>query len=130
MMIERFKARVGLIRPLLIPFVIYIGLLAFCFNWLEGNPGSPWRVAVALTPMIPGIFIAVGIAQAIQKLDEMERLILLEGMAISFAGTFVLVISMGLMGKAGVEQLNGSYIALFMALLWLIGKLWGHRKYQ
>jgi len=85
---------------------------------------------VALAPVIPGFFIAIGVIRAIQKLDEMERRILLEGIAISFMGTFVLVVSMGLLERASVEQLNGSYIALFMAILWLIGKLWGHRKYQ
>jgi len=97
---------------------------------LDANPNGSWRTAVALIPMIPGIFVAVGIVRALQQLDEMERVILLEGMAISFMATFTLVVSMGLLGSAGVQQLNGSYIALFMAVLWLLGKLWGHRRYQ
>jgi len=129
-MIERLKARWKLVRPLLVPFIFYIGVLTFSFIWLGANPDSSWRILVALAPVIPGFFIAIGVIRAIQKLDEMERRILLEGIAISFMGTFVLVVSMGLLERASVEQLNGSYIALFMAILWLIGKLWGHRKYQ
>ncbi len=35
-----------------------------------------------------------------------------------------------MLGTAGVQQLNGSYIALFMAVVCMIGKLWGHRRYQ
>ena len=129
-MIERLKARWKFVRPLLVPFIIYIGVLTFSFNWLGAYPDSSWQVPVALAPVIPGFFIAIGVIRAIQKLDEMERRILLEGIAISFMGTFVLVVSMGLLERAGVEQLKSSYIALFMAILWLIGKLWGHGKYQ
>ena len=129
-MIERMKGRAKIVRPLLVPFVFYIGALLFSFNWLEAYPDATWRAVVALIPMIPGIFIATGIVRSIQQLDEMERKILLEGMSISFMATFILLISMGLLGAAGVQQLNGSYIALFMVVLWLIGKLWGHRRYQ
>ena len=129
-MIERMKSRLKIIRPLLVPLVFYIGVLVFSFNWLDANPDASWRMVIALIPMIPGIFIAIGIVRSIQQLDEMERVILLEGMAISFMATFALLISMGLLGAAGVQQLNGSFIALFMAVMWMIGKLWGHRRYR
>ncbi len=129
-MFERIKQRAKLIRPLLIPFIFYIGLLAFSIKWLEENPESSWRIAVALLPVIPGILIALGIVRAITQLDELERRILLEGIAFSFAMTFILVLSFGLLDFAGVTMLNGSYIALFMAIFMLIGKLWGNRRYR
>jgi hypothetical protein len=129
-MIERFKARAKLIRPLLLPLVFYIVLLFFSVNWLEAYPLSPWRFMVALLPMIPGVFIALGVVRAILRLDELERKILLEGMAISFTLTLILVLSMGLLGLAGIPQLNGVYIGALMALLWLVGKLWMTRKYE
>ena len=129
-MIERMKSRLKIIRPLFVPLVFYIGVLIFSFNWFDANPVASWRMVIALIPMIPGIFIAIGIVRSIQQLDEMERVILLEGMAISFMATFALLISMGLLGAAGVQQLNGSFIALFMAVMWMIGKLWGHRRYR
>ena len=46
---------------------------------MSDHPDSPWRYEVALTPMIPGIWMAAGVVRAIQKLDELERRILLEG---------------------------------------------------
>ncbi len=68
--------------------------------------------------------------RAILQLDELERRILLEGIAFSFAMTFILVLSFGLLDLAGVTMLKGSYIALFMAIFMLIGKLWGNRRYR
>jgi hypothetical protein len=129
-MIERAKSRVKLIRPLLIPLVLYIGLLVVGLNWLDDHPDSAWRYGVALTPMLPGIWLAVGVVQAIQKLDELDRRILLEGMAMSFMGTLVLVLSLGFLQMAGFPPLNGAYIGFFMVLLWLVAKLLIHRKYE
>jgi len=129
-MIERMKERAKLVRPLLVPLVFYIGFLAFSFGWLEENLTSPWRIVVALLPMFPGVFISLGIGKAIQQVDEMERIILQKGMAFSFAATLLLLITMGLLERAGVEQLGSIYIALFMIIVWLLAKLWGHWRYQ
>jgi hypothetical protein len=129
-MIERAKERFPLIRPLLIPLVFYLGLLAWSLNWLQSHPDSAWRYLVVLAPMLPGIFIALGILRAIRKLDELAQKILLEGLAVSFAFTLVLTLSLGLLGMAGLHQPNTVYISLFMVVVWLAGKLFFSRKYQ
>ena len=41
-----------------------------------------------------------------------------------------LATGMGLLGQAGLPQLNGIYIGLGMVLLWLGGKLWVMRRYR
>ena len=129
-MIERAKARVKLIRPLLIPLILYIGLLFLSMRWVANHPDSPWRYAAALTPMIPGVWIAIGVVRAIQKLDELERMILLEGLAVSFMGTLILVLSLGFLEIAGFPPISGVYIGLFMVVLWLAAKLIIHRTYE
>jgi len=125
---DRIRYRFRLIRPLLVPLILYIGALAFAMQWLAANPDSGWRYAVALAPMLPGVWIALGMVRAIARLDELERRILLEAAAGSFAITLLLMLSMGLLGFAGLAQLNGVYIAGMMAILWLLGKLWGNWK--
>lgn len=129
-MIERAKARAKLVRPLLVPLILYIGFLAISMNWLDTHPKSPWRYAVALTPMLPGVWIAIGTLRAIQKLDEMERLVLLEGVAVSFMGTLILVLSLGFLQLAGFPPISGVYIGFFMVTLWLIAKLVIHRRLE
>jgi hypothetical protein len=129
-MIERAKARAKLVRPLFVPLILYIAALVFSMNWLETYPDFPWRYAVALTPMIPGLWIAAGVVRAIQRVDEMERLILLEGIAVSFMGTLILVMSLGFLQIAGFPPQSGVYIGLFMVVLWLIAKLAIHRGYE
>ena len=126
-MIERAKARAKLIRPLLIPLILYIGVLVISATWLEANSDSPWRFAIVLTPMIPGIWIAIGIFRAIQKLDEMERLVLMEGIVVSFIVTLLLMLTLGLLQSVGFPLVNGIYIGFLMILIWFIAKLILHR---
>jgi hypothetical protein len=129
-MLDKPRERTKLIRPLFLPLILYIGLLVFSLSWLDRNPDSPWRYIVALLPMVPGLFIALGVVRIINQLDELDRKIILEGIAISFALTFILTTSLGLLGLAGIPQIGGEYIALFMATAWFIGKLWATRRYQ
>lgn len=127
---ERFRERLPLIRPLLIPFVLYIGLLVFTISFLETYPTSQWRYLVSLTPMIPGFFLASGALVAIRKLDELNRKIILECLAIAFAATLFLTLSLGLLGFAGMGNLGSIYIALFMVIVALVAKLVITRRYK
>lgn len=129
-MIERFKERLPLIRPLLVPLILYIGLLAFAMGWLEANPESAWRIPVSLLPMVPGVFLVLGLVRAIAKLDELARKILLESVVFAFTLTLILAMGLGLMGFAGLTPPNTIFIALFMSLALLVGKLWISNRYQ
>jgi Kef-type K+ transport system membrane component KefB len=123
---QRIKQRAQYIRPLLLPLILYIGVLAFAFTWLESNPDSPWRIPVAVLPILPAIAIALGMLQALSKLDEMERRILVESAAFSFTITMLFLLTMGMLGLAGIPQLNGIYITAIMVSLWLLGKFLGN----
>jgi len=127
---ERIKERLPLMRLLFVPLIFYIGLLAFAMGWLEANPVSAWRYPVALIPMVPGLFLVIGLVRAIGKLDELARKILLESMVFAFALTLILTMGLGLLGFAGLTSPNPIYIAFFMSLAWLVGKLWISRRYQ
>jgi hypothetical protein len=129
-MIERMKERFPLVRPLLVPLVLYLGLLALALSWIEAHAESSWRFIVALAPMLPGVWIAWGFVRAIRKLDELGRKILVEAMALSFCFTLVLTLSLGLLGIAGLPQPNAVYISLFMVIILLVGKLLVTGKYQ
>lgn len=129
-MFERARERWALVRPMLIPFVLYLVLLVFAVTWLQNNPASRWTYLVALLPMIPGLFIAGGVVRAIRKLDELAQKTLLEAIAISFGFTLILTLSLGLLGMAGFPQPDGMYIALFMIVMALVAKLVLSRKYE
>ena len=127
---QRIKQRAQFIRPLLIPLILYIGMLAFSVTWAPDMRPSVWRYFVALLPMIPGLFLAFGILRVTTKIDEMERRILLEAAAFSFIFTLILLLSFGLLGLVGVQQPSAIMIVFIMCMLLIVGKLWGNWRYR
>ncbi len=127
---QRIKQRAQLMRPLLVPLVLYIGLFALAVSWAPNIETSPWRYVVALLPMLPGLFLALGIVRVASGLDEMENRILLEAVAFSFFFTLILLLSFGLLELVGVPQPSPINIACVMCVLLMIGKLWGNWRYR
>ena len=127
---QRIKQRAQFIRPLLLPLILYIVLLAIAVTWVPDMQPSLWRYFVALLPMIPGIFLAFGILRVTIKIDEMERRILLEAVAFSFIFTLILLLSFGLLSLVGVQQPSTIMVVFIMCMLLVVGKLWGNWRYR
>jgi len=117
-------------RPLLVPLILYIGLLVLAVSWAPMMDTSFWRYAVALLPMIPGLFLAFGIVRVASKIDEMERRIMLEAVAFSFVFTMILLISFGLLGLVGMPQPSPIMIVGIMTLLLVVGKFWSMWRHR
>ena len=129
-MLERFRERWPLFRPLLIPLAIYLVLLPAVAYLLEAYPDSPWRYPIALTPIVPGAFIAAGLLNAIRKLDELRHKITYESTAITFAITLFQVLALGLLEMAGLPHLGSLYIAGLMIVVLIVAKLVISRRYE
>ena len=127
---HRIKQRAQFIRPLLIPLILYIGMLAIAVTWAPDMQPSIWRYFVALLPIIPGLFLAFGILRVTTKIDEMERRILLEAVAFSLIFTLILLLSFGLLGLVGVQQPSAIMVVFIMCMLLIVGKLWGNWRYR
>jgi hypothetical protein len=127
---QRMRKWAQRIRPLLVPLILYLGLLALAVVWVPKMEISPWRYAVAVLPMVPGLFLASGIVRASSRLDEMENRILLEAVAFSFISTLILLLSFGLLGLTGVTQPRPIHTVSIMCGLLVIGKLWGNWRYR
>lgn len=127
---ERINKRAKLIRPLVVPLVLYVGFLALAVSWVPKFQNEILRYLVALLPMLPGFAIALGIVRLSAKLDEMERRILLESAAFSFILSLLLMLSLGLLKLAGGPQLSSPIIVSIMCLLLVMGKFWGNWRYR
>ena len=126
---DRLKRRSKLIRPMLVPLILYIGALVISVNYLD-TVSSFWKYGIALLPVVPAVWIALGVIKAINQLDELEQKIMLEGAAFSLLITTLGLMVFGFLKQVGVEQPSFPYIILFMMFMWLIGKLRGNQKYR
>lgn len=127
---KRIKERIALVRPLLIPLILYIGLLAISCTTAASVDSPLLAIVITLLPMVPATFLAIGLVRAINQLDELERKIILEAASVSFIISFLAIIALGLLEQIGITPPNPIYISLLMAALLIITKLVGNRKHK
>lgn len=110
--------------------VVYVVILYAAKLVLEGNEGTIWRYPVALTPMIPALFVLLFTVHGIRKLDELEQRVQLEALAFAFGGTAIGTFSYGFLQGVGLPGLSWHWVWPLMGLLWLAGLAVARRRYR
>lgn len=118
-------------KQALLGFAVY-SAVAFVAMWLvEKYPLGAWRIPVALTPIVPALFIARSIVRMFSSCDELQIRIHFESLAFAFVATALLTLTCGfLQDLAGVPIANWAWVWPLMGTLFIIGKLIAKRKYR
>jgi len=124
----RFPA--GVLRRILIAAAITIlGLIGY--RYLLGlELTDEQQMLASLLAIIPAVVLVFVIGSAIGRLDEMQRRIQTEGIAIAFGGTAIVMIIFALLGFAGVPSPNVGLLLIVMIGMWAAGKLWTMWRYK
>jgi hypothetical protein len=90
----------------------------------------PLSIVLSLLPMIPAVWLAIGLVKAINQLDELERKIILEAAAVSFLVAFLGLIAISQLSRIGINSPDPMIISLAMAVLLILAKLAGNWKHK
>lgn len=104
-----------------VAFIAYSGLLGGVITVLQTYPDAAWRYPVAVTPMIPWVFIVGAYVRYYRRMDELHQRIALEAFAFAFAGTALLTFTYGFLDFAGAPRVNWWFVWPLMAALWIVG---------
>lgn len=119
-----------IIRRLLLAGAAFIlGIFAYSYL-LELELDGTERALSALVAILPSILLIYAIGSAIGSLDELQRRIQTEAIAVAYAGTALFIVVFVLLGFAGVPNPNWYWLVLVMPVMWLFGKLWTMWKYR
>lgn len=121
--------------PYVVRRMILTGVLFFAslwaVQWLLGREiSSNYQVMIALIPVIPGVLFAISIGSAISQLDELQRRIQLEAIAIGSGAGIILSLTYALLVEVGVQQISWLYVPVIQVFLWFVGKIWTIWKYR
>ena len=120
----------GIMRRVLFSGVAFIlGLFGY-LKLLDLELNETQKLIASFLAIFPTFFFIVMVGLAIGSLDEMQRRIQTEGLAIAFAGTALVVIVSVFLSMAGVPSLNLGLLLVVMTFMWLIGKLWTMWRYK
>lgn len=111
--------------------LLYAGLLVGA-NLLDDalHPTGAARVALALSPMIGALAAAAAIMRGLWRMDEMQRRIQLDAIALSFLGTALITFGWGFAEGAGAPRLHAFGVWPIMGALWGVGLFVAHRRYR
>ena len=116
-------------RILITGAVFVFGLFGYLYL-LDLDLSYTQKLLSSLLAIVPGIAFVFMIISAIGQLDEMQRRIQTEGIAIAFAGTAIVVGAYALLGLAGVQSPHWGLLLVIMTFMWLAGKLWTMWRYR
>jgi hypothetical protein len=98
---------------------------------LERGWSGTRAILAALLPIAAWTYLVVSLGKAISSLDELQRRIQTEAIAIGFAGTVIICGAYGLLGLSGIlPELNGAIVLFVMVFMWLLGKMWLLWRYR
>jgi len=117
--------------PYLFAFgVAYVGAL-FALRFAPMPRGA--QIAVALAPAAVFVLYLVRWLGAIRRMDELQRLITLEALAIAYPLALLLIMTLGLLEMVGAVRHDFiNYLRLWPLVFWLyfIGLLIARRRYR
>ncbi|QUS37567.1 hypothetical protein RPMA_00825 [Tardiphaga alba] len=110
---------------------LYVVLL-FAANLLERalQPTATLLIAMNLLPVLGAIVAAWTIMRALRRMDELQRRVQFDAIALSFLGTALITIAWGFAEGAGLPHLRAFAIWPIMAALWGIGTILAQLRYR
>ncbi|QFT01732.1 hypothetical protein FIV06_30145 (plasmid) [Labrenzia sp. THAF191b] len=116
---------------LLVGLATYAAMLIVS-QWViaGGIESKPAGILIALSPMLPAAFICGVIIRSIRRLDEMQRKLQFEALALSFAGTALITFGYGFLEGAGFPKLSMFAVWPLMAAIWFVGVMIGRLRFK
>uniref|UniRef100_UPI003BA93138 hypothetical protein n=1 Tax=Stappia sp. TaxID=1870903 RepID=UPI003BA93138 len=117
--------------PVSLAFLAYVVTLVVSLRLLaRGIDDRNAEIAVSLAPILPTIAVCLCIVRQIRRLDEMQRALQFEALALSFAATALLTFSYGFLENVGFPKLSAFAVLPLMCGLWVLGVLAGQWRYR
>jgi hypothetical protein len=100
----------------------YVLVLVAVTVWGGLHGHAPARFALAVLPAVPAAGVAWAVLRHVRRIDDYQRRILLEGIAVGFALAMLAAIALGLLAAAGLVVPAAPWIVYGIGMVsWAIG---------
>jgi hypothetical protein len=107
----------------------YVVVLAAVVTWggLDGH--SPWRFVWALAPVLPAACTVGVVLRHVRRVDEYQRVQLLQSLAVGFAVAMLTAITLGFLSVAGLRLAEAPWIVYGAGMLgWAVTGICAGRR--
>jgi hypothetical protein len=117
-------------RELFLSSAAYVILLSISTFITGIIPGSPWRIPIALVPIIPTFFMVMAFVRYLNGIDELQQRIQLMSLGFSAGVTGLGTFAYGFLETIGFPHLPLVWVFPILIFLWGLGTGYFSRKYQ
>lgn len=102
----------------------YVVVLTAVLVWGNLDGGSPWRFGWAVLPVIPALWIVRAVLRHVHRIDDYQRLLLLQGLGVGFAVAMIAALTVGFLGIAGLPMTAAGWVVYGAGMLgWALSGL-------
>jgi hypothetical protein len=120
----------GMIRRIIIAGGVFLVALIASLELKEYAGYKSLQIALTIAPVIGFTLVVFAIGSALASLDELQRRIQTEAIALGFGFTAIAVTTVGFLEDVGLTQPGWIYVVFPMTIGWGLGKLWTVWKYR
>jgi len=117
-------------RRMTMALIVYAAILAPSIPLISAYPDAAWRYPLAIAPIMPFIYGIFAYVRYLRLVDELQRRIALEALAIAFGASAAITFGYGLLQLAGLPDINWSFVWAVMGGCWILGGLYADRRYR
>jgi hypothetical protein len=90
--------------------VVYVLVTVVVTRWGGLDGSSPWRFVWALAPVVPAAWIVRAVLRHVRRVDEYQKLLQLQSLAVGFAVAMLAAITLGFLATAGLRLESAPWI--------------------
>ncbi|NUB27456.1 hypothetical protein [Azospirillum brasilense] len=94
------------------------------------QPEGAMKIALALLPILGTVAVAWTVLRGLRRMDELQRRIQFDAIAVSFTGTALATFAWGFAEGAGAPELRAFHVWPLMAVLWVVGVCVAQWRYR
>lgn len=94
------------------------------------DPSSPAGWVIALVPLVAGVLLAVAFTRFLRGIDEMQRAIQLQAMAVGFGGGFLAICAYLTLQRVGAPVLDTAALLAALPVFYALATLVASRRYR
>lgn len=114
-----------------VSLVMYMVVLSACLQFLKGVSAGPWRIVLALLPLLPLLWAFRAVIQYLARADELQRRVQLEALSIAAGATAFLCLTYGFLEDlAGFPHLSMWWGFVVVDLVWGAAAFFLWRRYK
>jgi hypothetical protein len=121
-------------RRYLIEFTLsmaaYIVIVLISVSSIKHGLAGPLKLAFALLPLVPIAFVFAAIVRYMSSIDELQRQINIESLALAAGITALLAITYGFLETVGLPHLSAWFTYAAVMVAWIVAQPFVARRYR